>query len=167
MAFQPNDYLTGLNLDFDQDFTSMLPPGLQQQDFDLFGLAGGDFLSLEAAPNHEVAPVKPVVQLSPLPLALLLLANAVVSEDKRKRNTAALARFRIKKKMKEQEMERRSKELEEKVAALEKKLKQLEMENKCLKTMITQRNDKKNDDLLDEIKRRLILDLKPMFTYTS
>lgn len=142
----------------------MLPPGLQQQDFDIFGLAAGDFLSLEAAPNQDGVPVKPVVQ-SPLPGGLL--ANGVVSEDKRKRNTAASARFRIKKKMKEQEMERRSKELEEKVAALEKKLKQLEMENKCLKTMITQRNDKKNDDLLEEIKRRLILDLKPMFTYTS
>ena len=51
----------------------------------------------------------------------------------KERNTAASARFRIKKKMKEQEMERRAKELEERVVNLEKKLKAAELENRCLK----------------------------------
>ncbi|EGW30084.1 uncharacterized protein SPAPADRAFT_63709 [Spathaspora passalidarum NRRL Y-27907] len=94
-------------------------------------------------------------------------ATGAASEDKRKRNTAASARFRIKKKLKEQEMEKRSKELEEKVVMLEKKLKQLEMENKCLKNMILQQNEQKNEDLLKSIKERSILDSKSIFQYTK
>lgn len=162
MAFQPNDYLTGLNLDFEAMLDmSLLPEALHQHDLELFGNPS-DFLLLECGQGQE-APAKPVVMVAPAPVE----TRVVAAEDKRKRNTQALARFRIKKKIKEQEMERKLKELEEKVAALEKRLKQLEMENKCLKTMIVQRNDQKNDNLLEEIKRRSILDLKPMFTFTS
>ena len=76
-------------------------------------------------------------------------------EDKRKRNTAASARFRIKKKLKEQELIQRSKELEEKVSVLEKKLKSIEMENKILKSILLKEQEKKNDDLLETIKREV------------
>lgn len=107
-------------------------------------------------------------EMTPIPeTPVEIAASEAASEDKRKRNTAASARFRIKKKLKEQEMERRSKELEEKVVALEKKLKQVEMENKYLKNMVLQQNEQKNNDLLESIKRRSILDSKPVFQYTN
>ncbi|KAI5959745.1 uncharacterized protein KGF55_004977 [Candida pseudojiufengensis] len=84
-------------------------------------------------------------------------ATQAANDDKKKRNTAASARFRIKKKLKEQEMEKKSKELEEKVEILEKKLKTIEMENKCLKNIIFQQNEKKNNDLLETIKQKSII----------
>lgn len=77
-----------------------------------------------------------------------------LSEIKRKRNTAASARFRIKKKMKEKQMEQQASELRERLTVLEKKLKTLEMENKCLKQLLIEKNEKKNSDLLDNIKKR-------------
>ncbi|KAI5949545.1 hypothetical protein KGF54_005422 [Candida jiufengensis] len=84
-------------------------------------------------------------------------ATQAANDDKKKRNTAASARFRIKKKQKELEMEKKSKELEEKVEILEKKLKTIEMENKCLKNIIFQQNEQKNNDLLETIKQRSII----------
>lgn len=75
-------------------------------------------------------------------------------EERRRRNTAASARFRIKKKLKEQQMEQRSKELREKLLDMEKKIKTLEMENKCLKNLLFQRNEKKNEDLVANILKK-------------
>ncbi|CCE86388.1 Piso0_004874 [Millerozyma farinosa CBS 7064] len=75
-------------------------------------------------------------------------------EERRRRNTAASARFRIKKKLKEQQMEQRSKELREKLLDMEKKIKTLEMENKCLKNLFFQRNEKKNEDLVADILKK-------------
>ncbi|KAF2430651.1 hypothetical protein EJ08DRAFT_563690, partial [Tothia fuscella] len=57
-------------------------------------------------------------------------------EDKRRRNTAASARFRIKKKQREQALEKTAKEMTEKASRLETKVGQLEMENKWLKSLI-------------------------------
>ncbi|KAK6420706.1 hypothetical protein LTR95_016902 [Oleoguttula sp. CCFEE 5521] len=54
----------------------------------------------------------------------------VAEEDKRRRNTAASARFRVKKKQREQALEKQTKEMTEKVSSLEGKVQQLEMENK-------------------------------------
>lgn len=61
-------------------------------------------------------------------------------EDKRRRNTAASARFRIKKKQREQALERTVKEATEKNAALEARVQELERENKWLKDLITEKN---------------------------
>jgi hypothetical protein len=62
-------------------------------------------------------------------------------EDKRRRNTAASARFRIKKKQREQALEKTAKEMGEKVTALEGRIAQLETENKWLKNLITEKNE--------------------------
>lgn len=62
-------------------------------------------------------------------------------EDKRRRNTAASARFRVKKKQREQDLEKRAKEMSDKVTSLEGKVQQLEMENKWLKGLITEKSD--------------------------
>ncbi len=66
-------------------------------------------------------------------------------EDKRRRNTAASARFRVKKKQREQALEKTAKEMTEKVSVLESKVTQLEMENKWLKSLITEKNESSAD----------------------
>lgn len=70
-------------------------------------------------------------------------------EDKRRRNTAASARFRIKKKQREQALEKSAKDMADKVSQLEMKINQLEMENKWLKNLITEKNSGKKDNGLD------------------
>lgn len=67
-------------------------------------------------------------------------SRLAAEEDKRRRNTAASARFRVKKKQREQALEKTVKETSEKNAKLEAKLSQLEMENKWLKDLITEKN---------------------------
>jgi hypothetical protein len=68
-------------------------------------------------------------------------------EDKRRRNTAASARFRIKKKQREQALEKSAKEMSDKVSALESKVQQLEMENKWLKNLLVEKNEG-NDEIV-------------------
>ncbi len=61
---------------------------------------------------------------------------ATSAEDKRKRNTQASARFRLKKKEREQHMEVKCKELEGKVTELEKECEALRRENGWLKGLV-------------------------------
>ncbi|QDS76409.1 hypothetical protein FKW77_004022 [Venturia effusa] len=68
-------------------------------------------------------------------------ARIAAEEDKRRRNTAASARFRIKKKQREQALEKSAKEMTDKAHRLETKVHQLELENKWLKSLITEKND--------------------------
>ncbi|KAF2759444.1 hypothetical protein EJ05DRAFT_498658 [Pseudovirgaria hyperparasitica] len=63
-------------------------------------------------------------------------------EDKRRRNTAASARFRVKKKQREQALEKSAKEMSDKVGALESKITKLETENRWLKELLTEKNGK-------------------------
>jgi len=72
-------------------------------------------------------------------------SRLAAEEDKRRRNTAASARFRVKKKQREQALERSAKEMSDKVASLEGRINQLETENKWLKNLITEKNDSKED----------------------
>jgi hypothetical protein len=65
-------------------------------------------------------------------------------EDKRRRNTAASARFRVKKKQREQALEKTSKEMQDRANALEKRVQELEMENRWLKGLITEKNGGKS-----------------------
>ncbi|EIW85184.1 hypothetical protein CONPUDRAFT_135004 [Coniophora puteana RWD-64-598 SS2] len=62
--------------------------------------------------------------------------GVVGTEDKRRRNTAASARFRLKKKEREVALERRAKELEERVAELERECEGLRRENGWLKGLV-------------------------------
>ncbi|KAG2733947.1 hypothetical protein G9P44_003472 [Scheffersomyces stipitis] len=196
MNLHPTDYLNNLNLDFDSVVSPNLSEYNSQQlqnELDIFSQS--DFFDLDVLSADNVVPIKQKVQFQQqqqqpsvvvkteddIALSFLnlpsegngafpeekLVAQGAASEDKRKRNTAASARFRIKKKLKEQEMEQKSKELQDRLLALEKKLKTLEMENKCLKNLILEQNEKKNTDLLESIKKRSILDSKPVFQFTS
>lgn len=73
-------------------------------------------------------------------------SRMAAEEDKRRRNTAASARFRIKKKQREQALEKSAKEMTEKVTVLEGRIQQLETENKWLKNLIMEKNEG-NDDI--------------------
>ncbi|KAF2872451.1 hypothetical protein BDV95DRAFT_491566 [Massariosphaeria phaeospora] len=67
-------------------------------------------------------------------------ARNAAEEDKRRRNTAASARFRIKKKEREQLLEKTAKDMTERVNLLESRIQQLETENTWLKGLITEKN---------------------------
>jgi hypothetical protein len=68
-------------------------------------------------------------------------SRQAAEEDKRRRNTAASARFRVKKKQREQALEKSAKEMSDKVSALESKVSQLETENKWLKNLLVDKNE--------------------------
>ncbi|CAH0014683.1 unnamed protein product [Clonostachys rhizophaga] len=74
------------------------------------------------------------------PVSLEEASRVAAEEDKRRRNTAASARFRIKKKQREQALEKSAKEMTDKVTALESKVSQLETENKWLKNLLVDKN---------------------------
>lgn len=84
------------------------------------------------------------------------VSRFAAEEDKRRRNTAASARFRIKKKQREQQLEKTAKEMTDKVSSLESRVAQLEMENKWLKGLITEKNDGKNTSEFAELYRKFI-----------
>lgn len=67
-------------------------------------------------------------------------SRVAAEEDKRRRNTAASARFRVKKKQREAALEKSAKEMNDKMSALESKITQLETENTWLKKLILEKN---------------------------
>ena len=77
-------------------------------------------------------------------------SRLAAEEDKRRRNTAASARFRVKKKQREQALERTVKEVNDKNTALEARINQLEIENQWLKNLITERNGKQTNEEIAE-----------------
>lgn len=79
-------------------------------------------------------------------------SRLAAEEDKRRRNTAASARFRVKKKQREATLERTVKDITEKNASLEARVGQLEMENRWLKNLITEKTNggaKEDGDISD------------------
>ena len=116
MNFEPIDYLLTLNLDFSNTVPSTeVSPQIDQQELDLFTQAANDdFFSLDVFGNGDIVPIKQQESVKhdihstfdlPKPVSRPIkkeTASASATDDKRKRNTAASARFRIKKKMKEQ-----------------------------------------------------------------
>lgn len=177
MNFQAADYLNDLNVDFGNISPSISShTGTSPNDLYLFSQS--EFLDLDVFASDSAATGKEVMVKTESSGALLgdlldenepeMGANSNSSDMKRKRNTAASARFRVKKKMKEQQMIQQTKDLQEKVQALEKKLKTVEMENKCLKSLIAQQNEKRNTDWLEQIKKRSIIDASStQFLYTN
>lgn len=81
------------------------------------------------------------------PVSFEEASRVAAEEDKRRRNTAASARFRIKKKQREQALEKSAKEMSDKVSNLESKVQQLEMENKWLKNLLVEKNEG-NDEIV-------------------
>ncbi|CAI7588335.1 hypothetical protein N7533_002626 [Penicillium manginii] len=73
-------------------------------------------------------------------------ARNVAEEDKRRRNTAASARFRVKKKMREANLEKQLKETTDKNDVLEARVSQLELENHWLRGLIMEKNGTEERD---------------------
>lgn len=65
----------------------------------------------------------------------------LAEDEKRKRNLAASARFRQKKKQREQQLEKATKELNDKAEEFEARIVELERENQLLKAMLTEKVD--------------------------
>lgn len=100
----------------------------------------------EASPTASApAPKRKNTQKTPV-LSVEEAARVAAEEDKRRRNTAASARFRVKKKMREQTLEKSVKETSEKNAALEARVTALELENQWLKNLITEKNGKSKEE---------------------
>lgn len=72
--------------------------------------------------------------------------KSAVEEDKRKRNTAASARFRIKKKQREQSMEQTVQEMTKKSTGLENRVKELELEIKFLRGLLIEKKQEETKD---------------------
>ncbi|RWA06767.1 hypothetical protein EKO27_g8342 [Xylaria grammica] len=87
----------------------------------------GDKIATDAAPRRRQ-------------LSFEEQSRLAAEEDKRRRNTAASARFRVKKKAREQALEKREKELSDKVGALESRISSLETENKWLRELVMEKN---------------------------
>jgi hypothetical protein len=100
-------------------------------------------------PNYgsPTSPLSPVTQFDQAakrrkldapdtPQALELSIPNAAEEDKRRRNTAASARFRVKKKQREQALEKTAKEKSDRANLLEQRVQDLERENAWLKTLI-------------------------------
>ncbi|KAL9126855.1 MAG: hypothetical protein Q9217_004163 [Psora testacea] len=69
-------------------------------------------------------------------------ARLAAEEDKRRRNTAASARFRVKKKQREQALEKTAEELKQKAQELEAKVMSLQTENEWLRGLVVVRDTK-------------------------
>jgi hypothetical protein len=70
-------------------------------------------------------------------------SRVAAEEDKRRRNTAASARFRVKKKAREQALEKREKELNDEVTQLKNRITHLETENKWLRGLVMEKTGAK------------------------
>jgi len=81
-------------------------------------------------------PQSPVESVDPEEDEKLSGTPMTAAEDKRRRNTAASARFRLKKKEREAALEKKAKELEVKVGELEKECEALRRENGWLKGLV-------------------------------
>jgi hypothetical protein len=82
-------------------------------------------------------------------------ARHAADEDKRRRNTAASARFRVKKKQREQALEKTAKDMTDRVNMLESKIAQLETENTWLKGLITNKGDSATKVSTSDVKSML------------
>ncbi|KAG0343438.1 hypothetical protein BG004_005313 [Podila humilis] len=98
--------------------------------------------SLSSAEDKEMTDVSE--ELSPADLFSKddpdYLSKVAAEEDKRRRNTAASARFRFKKKLREQALEQTAKEQTEKADTLQARVKELEMEVKWLRGLIVEKD---------------------------
>lgn len=108
-------------------------------------LTPSDVSSSISPPNGQVGNTKYSTAVSGDRIASALSqeeqAHRAAEEDRRRRNTAASARFRMKKKQREQTLERTVRETTERNAALEARVAQLEMENRWLKNLVTEKHE--------------------------
>jgi len=138
--FSFSDFNTFPQPSFDNPAPRLAPINTSQPLYPASSSAG----SPAAAPSSSAGTKRKADSVSS-PQNIEDASRVAAEEDKRRRNTAASARFRVKKKQREQALERSAKEMSDKVSALEGRINQLETENKWLKNLITEKNESKDD----------------------
>ncbi|ORX96271.1 hypothetical protein K493DRAFT_259815 [Basidiobolus meristosporus CBS 931.73] len=121
----------GMHKSSPASFTPILPNGIPQSDI--------TSTKEVSPPKRKLNPDREASRAALLAAAAndpKLAAKLESLEDKRRRNTAASARFRIKKKQREEALEKTTKELSVKTSLLENKVKELEMEVKWLQGLL-------------------------------
>ncbi|KAG7717834.1 hypothetical protein KL949_003108 [Ogataea haglerorum] len=116
----------------------------QRTDTDLSLFSNNEFRNFDSDEQLTISP-----QETSLDPQLTTISSQVPNNslEKRRRNTLASARFRIKKKQKEKEMEERFDQIHRHIDSLKVKIKTLEMENKCLKELLLTPVDSKAPSL--------------------
>lgn len=116
-----------------------------------------------APPAHSMSPPAPVTGIKRKNSAKSTESveedgRHMAEEDKRRRNTAASARFRVKKKQREAALEQTVKETTDKNDILEARVSQLELENHWLRGLIMEKNgadEQSEQDISDMFKKFL------------
>jgi hypothetical protein len=136
------------------DFNSFVPNPIL--DPPMQGLPQPTHYALPPNYGSPTSPLSPVTQFDQAakrrkfdvapdtPQAFDELTRNAAEEDKRRRNTAASARFRVKKKQREQALEKTAKEKSDRANMLEQRVQQLETENAWLKSLITEKSGGKH-----------------------
>ncbi|KAJ5747853.1 uncharacterized protein N7511_009549 [Penicillium nucicola] len=93
----------------------------------------------------------------------------MAEEDKRRRNTAASARFRVKKKQREAALEQTVKETTDKNDILASRVSQLELENHWLRGLIMEKNgtDEQTEQDISDMFKKFLASQKPDASSTS
>lgn len=140
--------------DFQTDLSTVNSSPVQIQNTPFSGVpaapASTPMSNAQSAPPTSTAPIPPAPAASAAPkrksgakstqASAEEAARNAAEEDKRRRNTAASARFRVKKKMREAALEKSLKETNDKNGALEARVSQLELENHWLRGLIMEKN---------------------------
>ncbi len=84
------------------------------------------------------------------------LVEEINEADRRRRNLVASAKFRYKKKQREQKMEQESKGLTDKIDNMKTQINRLEMENKYLRKLVLDASTLKNQDSIRNIRKQII-----------
>ncbi|KAK9721063.1 hypothetical protein K7432_003740 [Basidiobolus ranarum] len=117
------------------NYAPILPNGVPHPD--LTAVSSTTTSKRKRNPNREAVRVALMTAAESNPELTAKLEN---DEDKRRRNTAASARFRIKKKLREQALEQAAKDMSNRANLLEQKVKELEMEIKWLHTILVDKD---------------------------
>lgn len=96
-------------------------------------------------------------------------SRQMAEEDKRRRNTAASARFRVKKKQREAALEQTVKETTDKNDILEARVSQLELENHWLRGLIMEKNgaDEQSEQDISDMFKKFLASQHPESSSTS
>ena len=145
------------NQDFDLSFPSPTSPyALQNAGSPITpsppnGMLPSPPNGMDPTPPNGMLPTPPNGKRAAATDPAILEANsrAAAEEDKRRRNTAASARFRVKKKQREQALEKTAKEMTDKCEQLEQKVVQLEMENKWLRGLVVEKTAKGGEEVAE------------------
>ncbi|UZJ53296.1 hypothetical protein CBS101457_002616 [Exobasidium rhododendri] len=111
------------------------------------------FLEERAAERDDIPPLKLIDTGNPE--ADAEANRQAIEEDKRKRNTAASARFRVKKKQREAALEAHSKELSTQMSDLRDEVQKLRSENQWLKGLIQVRPGNKDGGIIPSLNDKM------------